>query len=418
MDQAENIDRYTDLTADIDYFTRLTKSRVEYLYTRTEGIIKEFEQNTELRVNRSISALTPGIEAVTTNVNILIFRVTFHASPEVLAILAAMVHIYNIVRIAVFVTNVIKIVGTIFQIHKIVAALWPKYREAYERLLTRVSEASAAIGWGVDGIGHLMNAAVGGINVLGGLMGKNFHLTSFEFMERGNDLIQTMSRMFDSLEADPGKWLTILFENNNMITHRNTENWWKNTSDWITEGLDRAEEALQGVSGIISEVQSIQNNMPEVVRQNIPIGLWLGLSSAQTTINDVLLPRVTDAQRQLEQINNVIGTYSEKFTDIAHRLRHPGDMLSEVDNLYPWQQQSQLNQIDDVTSREFDFWTEEERSEIQHDLDDFDRIDRALSAPTPEPGFMSLEAVNGKSLRGIEVEYQETWMIGGYNDPR
>ena len=114
----------------------------------------------------------------------------------------------------------------------------------------------------------------------------------------------------------------------------------------------------------------------------------------------------------------ILNANIERGHELAQRLARPGDILGGVDALTGSEQSNQLGMIDDVTSREFDFWTNTERAEIQPDLNAFDRIDSALTAPTPQPGFMALNNPDRKRLHGITVDHQETWMIGGYNDSR
>ncbi|GAH69871.1 unnamed protein product, partial [marine sediment metagenome] len=114
----------------------------------------------------------------------------------------------------------------------------------------------------------------------------------------------------------------------------------------------------------------------------------------------------------------IMKTLSQRGSELADKLAHPGDVLLGVDDLPDYVKAYQERAIDDVTSREFDFWTNSERSEVQGDLDDFDRIDRLLTAPTPEPEFLAMEVAKGRTIGEITAEHKETWFPGGYDDPR
>lgn len=406
------------ITDAIDVYPKAVGQIVTYREKRVEKLVKAFQENTEIRVNALELKVIPGVHLLTARATLQATRVTFHASPEIIAIIMAMVTIYNIVTWVIRIFNVIRVIGTIWEVHKIVMAVWPRYREWWTGFMTDVSNASAALGWGVDGISHLMNATASGINVLGGLMGKSWDIMRFEMMSQGSDIAQTMSRMINALQQDPGRWLNTLFENKNLLTAYNTGKWWSETYRVIQVGLDKAEAASNGILSVTQSLLSIQNNMPNIVRANIPTSIWLKLSSTENFIQSQILPNIWNINRSLSQLNSVLATQRSDLSNLAGKLAHPGELLLTVDDLPGYAKTAQLQMIDDVTSREFEYWTNQERSELQHDLNEFDRIDRLATAPTPQPAYFNLEVPRGRTLRGVTAEPQETWFIGGYNDPR
>ena len=109
---------------------------------------------------------------------------------------------------------------------------------------------------------------------------------------------------------------------------------------------------------------------------------------------------------------------SKRGSDLADKLANPGDLLLGVDELPEYVKKYQEGLIDDVTSREFEFWTNQERGEMQGAFDEFDRVDRLATAPTPEPEFLSMEIPIGRTVGEITAEPHETWFPGGYDDPR
>ena len=53
---------------------------------------------------------------------------------------------------------------------------------------------------------------------------------------------------------------------------------------------------------------------------------------------------------------------------------------------------------------------------MQPDLDEFEKIDQALTAPVAPVPFMTIESPERAALHGIVKTPQETWFIGGYKD--
>ncbi|GAH48933.1 unnamed protein product [marine sediment metagenome] len=275
-------------------------------------------------------------------------------------------------------------------------SVWPRYRDWFNGVLTKVSQFSEGIGWGVDGMGHLINACAGGINIVGGLMGKDWNVMQAEIMERANNLILTMSRSLKQLREDPGRWMNTFFENRTLLSAYSADKWWRPIAETIATATDRANEAAEGVQGVIGELSAIQENMPETVRKHIPLSIWIRLNQADIYIQNTILPAITIINRNLQFMDAIMKTLSQRGSELADKLAHPGDVLLGVDELPEYVKKYQEGLIDDVTSREFAFWTTQERTEMQGDFDEFDRVDRLATAPTPEPAYFTLEIPVGK----------------------
>jgi len=418
MDENTVKNDLVSIEGNIHLFTGVTERKITSFEESTYSLQKDFLQKADYSVAEIESSIFPYLRWFTVKVSIGITRVTFHSSPEIFALIMAMVSIYRIITFAIHVFNVIKIIGTIWQINQIIMTVWPRYREWFNGMLSKISDVSEYIGWGVDGISHLINASNAGINIVGGLFGKDWNMMRFEMMERANDMAQQLSRSFIQLQEDPGKWLNQFFENRTLLSAYDADKWWAPIAENIADVTNKAGTALSRSQDLFNELLSIQTGMPEVIRANIPQGIWEGIESANNFIHEYIAPTITNIQRNLQTIDNLLNTHGNRLSALADTLAHPGELLLGVDDLPDYAKAAQLGYIDDVTSREFGKWTDMERTELQGDLDEFDRIDRLATAPTPEPAFLTMEIPEGSTLRGITAEHKETWMIGGYNDPR
>ena len=347
-----------------------------------------------------------------------ILRAYWHASPSIL------VMIVTILSIAYKVMTIIKPIVTVIQlyfqlhIHDLVYSLWPAYSQFINSIMRKVSEFSDAVGWGVDGIAHLIHTAQAGINVLGGLMGKPTDWVRWKWGEKALQITEQMSKVALFVNDNPSYALTVFFDEFNLDYAVDAGKWWATISTSISKATLRGESALKSVSWAISELSAIQVNMPESVRKNIPSSIWSALSKADSTINSSILPQLHSLQRGLATVDNLLNTHGRNLSELAGKLGHPGDLLLGVDDLPDYAKNSQLGAIDDVTSRQFDFWSDTERTELQGDIREFERVEKLMIAPTPQPAFMGVEIPRGTTIRGITAEPHETWFIGGYNDPR
>ena len=407
-----------NINTGLQSYVQLAALRIQATQAKADKIATQLIENAEIRTAAIQVSLDKAANILLLRVSYGTLRLTIHSSPELIALTMTLLWIWRVISFGLIIYRILNFLAVLWRIHQIVATLWPEYRASWERLMSDVSEISGYIGWGVDGIGHLVNAVSGGINVLGGVMGKDWNLMRFEMMEKGNELVIQMSRMLAGLKDDPGRILNQLFENRTLLVADDTAKWWQGVSQIITTTSTKASQALNSTLGVLSELSAIQDDMPEMVRQYIPYSIWQRISQSETYIQNNLMPAVSEINRNLQFVDAIMKSLSDRGSELAERLANPGEILLTVDDLPEYAKQAQLSMIDDVTSREFELWTDSERTEIQSDLNDFDRIDRLLKAPTPEPGFLSLEVLPGKTIRGITAEYKETWFPGGYNDPR
>jgi len=400
-----------------DSIEGLAGKKIESIKETVYQQAQTLREQAEYRTGSLTISLTPYISAISWRANYGLIRVTLHASPEIFALIMAMISIYKTVIWVIRIFNVIQIVGTIWRINQMVIALWPRYREWWDGFLTRVSEFSGHLGWGVDGVSHLLNATAAGINILGGLMGKSGQTIKFEMMERAQYTASMFTNIINQLQQDPAKWLSTFFEQSAEVAGYKANQWWMPIAATIEEGISRGEEAFTQAEIAINELQAIQTGMPEAVRNFIPQAIWSGLEQADSLIHDNILPRFTEISNALSFINAIQNASINRLGELATKLGNPGDILLGIDDLPDYAKAPQLGMIDDVTSREFEYWTNSERNEVQADLNDFDRIDTLLKAPTPQPSFLSFEGKPGQTIRGIRAEPQETWFVGGYNSP-
>lgn len=398
----------------VDLFTQGVEKRISRSEALTSQIISEFQQTTSYRIQQHTGILIRGVSLINSSATYHITRATFHASPEIFALIMTFVTIVRLITWVARIYSIINFVGTIWRINQVIQTFWPQYKLWWDNMMNKVSEMSAGLGWGVDGILHFVNAVNIGVNMTGRLMGKEWDLLQVEAMEKSIEMSVKISRIFEKLKDNPSAFLDDIFKIEQYKSGDNVRQWLWGVNNFIQSGLDIAQRASDDVLGIIGELSAIQENMPVVVRDNIPSGIWTALADADTWINDKILPNLATIDRNLQFMDAILKASLKRGSELADKLAHPGDVLLGVDDLPDYVKKYQEGLIDDVTSREFAYWTNQERGEMQGDFDEFDRIDRLATAPTPEPAYLSMEVPIGRTVRGITAEPQETWFVGDY----
>ncbi len=401
-----NIDRYKDLA----------KQRIEANILTVDNTISLLESKATLIVALQTDQTNNLIQYIYIKVVSYTLSDVRHHSPQLLATLAAIwgfiVAVYNGVK---WVIDFFYI-KELLQIAQILSIIWPAFRDKMNKVYTKISEFSEQIGWGADGIIHLIQATQSGLNVVAGLTGKDWRWLNIRWADKAVDTLTTISELSTSIASNPGAILDLIFVGEGWDAYRETSVFMEKLTGTIDIITEKADDAIKGIGSVIGELTSIQDNMPEAVRKNIPATIWIGLYKADNFINDIILPGLSKLRGLIESLSSRLVISEGNLSSLAKRLANPGSLLSEVDLLSELDKQYQLGLIDDVASRKLASETDSEFLGMADDMKGLTLIDNAMRAPTPSPGFMTLETPEKQALSGIVAEPLETWFINGYSD--
>jgi len=394
--------------------TRLAGLRVSSLEADVNHSIQVFKELTENKVAGQVLTLTPHITRMYLDAEYHLACALFYASPALFAILSAIwgviVFVYNIVKWTIDILHI----RELLIIADILKVIWPAFRDRMNAIYAKVSEFSASIGWGADGLLHLIQSAQQGINVLGGLMGKDDSWLRIKGADRVITALQAFSGGSNLIATDPGRLFDIVFGVSTRGTHTDALLWWRKTEQWIQKAADTAEDAIRKVSAAIGSLQDLENRLPAFVRENIPAAIWEGLNRADAMIDGTLLPALSRIDRTFSEVNAVLEAHRKTAASLVDQLTRPGDVLLGVDKLTDAGRLAQENIIDDVTSRKYERDAEDAEIGDGVIIAEFARIAQALEAPAPPPAYLTLEYVPGKIIPGIVLEDRETWFVGDY----
>ncbi|KKL65415.1 hypothetical protein LCGC14_2155200, partial [marine sediment metagenome] len=302
----------------------------------------------------------------------------------------------------------------LFKLDDLLGSVWPEFEKARMKFRLWVSDLSEAIGWGVDGFLHLLHATQGFTDVLGGLTKKSYTWMDVQWMNKTGSVLTTVSKYADQIADNPGDILEILFQGEQRKSYAFSLKFGNELTNKLWNLAKYSTEAISGLKGVADELSAIQNNMPEVIRANIPASIWTSLEDFSDTISTQILPRIQKVESMLTMYDNVFGNHSQQLGDLADKLAHPGTNLLGIDDLPDYARDSELFALDSVTSHLFGEGVDADRADMQSDLDKFAIIDEALKAPLPTLPFMDIESPQRAALYGIVATHQETWFVGGY----
>ncbi len=396
-------------------FAGLTGERIDQVNEALDHSIRTLYQIEVLRVSRAEAALMGPIALIYQNTVFHTLKAYWHASPSLILVLTAIWDAIQIIwKVVKFILAIVEVIQML-NLDDILANYWPAFEEARTKFRHWVSELSEAIGWGVDGFLHLLHAAQGFTDVLGGLMGKSYAWMDTQFMVKTGDLLQKVSMYSDKIVENPGEMLEILFQGELRKSYSMAFNF-GSQQDWdFNQLFNRTKDAITGLRDVANEITAIQENMPELIRRNIPSVIWSSLEQFTETIDAQILPRLTKLQNTVTMVNMVLMINTQKISGLADKLAHPGTNLLTIDDLPDYAQQSELWAVDDVSGRLWNTSTDGDRADMQADLDSFAIIDSASRSPLPALEFMSIVEPGRAALLGIVASPQETLFIGGYN---
>lgn len=402
------------LDNNIASYTSFVNARVSNLDELTNEAIADLKQSVSDKAGRYILDLTPLISRLYLSANYHYLRVMFYASPGLIAVLAAIIQgILMVYKIIKQFADIIHL-AEILQAAKILRIIWPSFRNWWDGIMRKVSDFSKQLGWGADGLSHLLNVTTTVFTTVSSLRGRTPSESAWWRFEKSQDALIQFGAMAESFSHDPAKWIGDTFDSQQAFAASDLQNWWGKTSAWIEETTKWADSALTKVSGLIIEFAKFQDFLPITIANHIPREIWNTLNRTSDFIDDEILPIIQQVNRTMEEINAVMEAQRQRTALLVEQLTRPGDLLLGLEDLTQAGQWDQLSKIDDITSRKFISDIADYDGEETIIMRQLESVSRAVSAPTPPPSFMRLEDMVRNPVHTPGVRYYSTWQVGNY----
>ena len=365
-----------------------------------------------VRVARCEVTLTRVIALVAYDAEYHIASAYFHASPGLIVLIKAIFKVVTVILDIIGIINTVLQVITgqnlVYWLNQII----PGFQDMWNDLMDQISKFSKDLGWGVDGVLHLMNITNIGSGLVGSITGKDYGWVQTDMYKKAQKTLASFSAGLENWQSNPGKMISLIFASNQESDHFLANTFMGRLTDKLDGTFDKVELFASGLGQMTSELAAIQNDMPALVAKNIPQALWAGVTKVDAAINDRILPQLTMISDSLDELNFVMEAQRKKAAELADKIAHPGDLLMEISKLPDYARDDQLSKIDSIVSYNMSQDNEIGAAERNAKLSEFSKITQALSeAPEPIP-FMELE-LPGKSP-GITAEPRETWLVGDF----
>ena len=376
--------------------------------------ITAFKEREEMRVASTVPALTSLLVDLYFDAEYHIMRAYFSPNPGFFAVLAGIWGVIVAVWQGIsFVIDFLKI-KEILAVANILSIIWPAFREKMNAVYGKIAEFSQQIGWGADGFMHLIQAAQGGVDLLGGLLKKDANWLEIKMADKAVTALRFVTAYTDKISTDPAIFLDAVFSTSQRDNLQETKNWWYKTSLFIEAASERATKAITQIDEVIGEFQEAQNKLPAFIRDNIPSEIWDGLDWANSKIDGTLLPALSQLNKTISEVNAVMAAQREAVKGMLDELKHPGDIKARLEALTGTAREINEANLDSAAGSLFDKQTagyEEYDAEI---MDQLDSILAAMSAPIPEPVFLSLEGAIRNEIPRPAGSGVETWFVGDF----
>jgi len=412
MNEIQTIEALNNYDATVDSFLSVVDKEAMPVKQSVRVACLPLQDKITIDINSCEIYLVRSTTLLTYSAEYHILRAYFHASPSLMAFLLAVYAVIStIIEVISFINTIIEVI-TGETLAYWLDKLLPGFQDVWNDIMKQISVISATLGWGVDGLGHLMNAFNIGAETWGIMTNKPRDAVKLEKVVRTQHFINTLSSQLTGWENDPGSMIDWIVDHGNNRGFGDAQGVISKFNDKIGSINDTTTQIASNVSGITGELLAIQNNMPEVIAKNIPQVIWDSLTFADSAINNRILPALTNITDKIEELDAVLESHRKKAEELADRIAHPGDMLAEIDKLPGYARQNQLIKIDDVTSQLMKEGNEADFAAMQSDLSNFAKVAAALGNPPSPLSFMELE-LPGRSP-GITPEPHESWFVGDY----
>jgi len=338
----------------------------------------------------------------------------FHASPGFFAILAAIWGVFKFVYEGVKWIVEILHIRDIIKAAEILSTIWPAFRQKMSEIYGVISEQSQKLGMGIDGLSHLMNSVQGGLNVVGGLTGKSYEWLSVAGVDSSLSALKTLSDYASSIEHNPADLFDTVFGKENQKTRVEVQSWWSDTAKWISNTSEHALNGIKLANNAIDDILELKNDLPKFVIDHIPQKLIEGLEWVDSQIDNTLLPAVSDINKNLQQVNDLLDQYRDKTGVILENINNPGDLLLRMDNLEEKARKIQEQRIDDAAGRLLASQADAIEKDDTDVIKELESISQLLETEVVTPIFMTIEDVPRGTLPEIVAEPFETWFVGDY----
>ena len=217
--------------------------------------ITAFKEREEMRVASTVPALTSLLVDLYFDAEYHIMRAYFSPNPGFFAVLAGIWGVIVAVWQGIsFVIDFLKI-KEILAVANILSIIWPAFREKMNAVYGKIAEFSQQIGWGADGFMHLIQAAQGGVDLLGGLLKKDANWLEIKMADKAVTAMRFVTAYTDKISTDPAIFLDAVFSTSQRDNLQETKNWWYKTSLFIEAASERATKAITQIDEVIGVFQ-------------------------------------------------------------------------------------------------------------------------------------------------------------------
>jgi hypothetical protein len=395
----------------LEAFTDQTSSSVNIAVDDTYRLLKEMRENTNYHISTTQKVMIDGITLLHLNASLHIQRVMDVGSPTIIAIIAAIAQGVAVVVKFVKALMATKVIQLLLTLHKLAYAISNDYRDAVNQVMKKVSNFSKAVGLGAAGVSMAINIARCTKIMISGMDQENEDKAVYDFASWAGLQLSSIQSLSEKIAKDPNAWVCDMFESASTGAFYDSSGWSKRVFGMIDQATDLAAEALENVSGVLTQLQDFVSEMPDFIRDHIPQNLLDAVNKADIYIDDVLIPELVKTKSNIDIINSQLEEQRKKAAELAAKMGRPGDIMVGVDDLPDYAKQTQLKLIDDVSSREMARRNEEEAAKYEQFFKDSSLITEALTAPTPEPVMLTLETPERSKALGIVAEPHETWFV-------
>jgi len=305
-------------------------------------------------------------------------------------------------------------ISTVIRIHEIAYMVSEDYREMMQGVYREISELSDALGLGAQFLNLAFEDARTIILDVSSIAGKKYDLAQVTWLKEFHDFVKKFAEQAERYERRPD------------LVFLDLDRWLKKPAVDVKAGIMQeffaeVEALVKTTKAVVDYVELLKRDfenfvkhLPGEIREEIEKHVKPVFETIDRFIKEEYRPAMETVDRVLEWYHRRFEDHKAKLSDLARRLRRPGDYLREIDRLPKAEREYQEEIVCDIATRALKREVEAFKQDMKRVEDRLARVREALKKEiTPPPWYVKeVEVPQRPPL--TRVEPRKTWFVGDY----
>lgn len=303
---------------------------------------------------------------------------------------------------------------TIMEIHSIAYIVSPQYRSMMKKVYSAIGNASKALGLGPLFLTLAIQNTRNLVLDVAGIMGKKYDLSQVTWLG-------TLSKYLDHFNVNAAKYANnpeaVFWDLAELIErpHQDMKGALMGSAlSSIDTALQFASTVGDGLARIGIDIEKLYDDFPDFVKRTIPDPGQVFWDNMDGFLTDWYRPTIARLDGAIGEWQGRLTEAQDRVSELAEKLRKPGDLLKAIDNLPTTEREQQEDIFYDISNRRS--WRLIQLMSPAAALD-FDELEAKARKPIPPPAVspaLTYEPVTSSTVSPGSATPRNSWFVGDF----